>query len=98
MMRVSVFSHHAELTDTYIKQRVALGADAIDFGGDREMPGVTEQGYPDLEGVIALRKRLRSFGLDINRVTLPDFTEVFMEEKAGAEDELNNACKALEVF
>ena len=51
MLRVSIFSHNAELTDTFLRQRVALGADAIDFGGDSEMPGVAEQGYPDLEGV-----------------------------------------------
>ncbi|MGB5051014.1 MAG: hypothetical protein WBO46_18855, partial [Caldilineaceae bacterium] len=69
MLRVSVFSHNAELTDTFLRQRVALGADAIDFGGDREMPGVAEQGYPDLEGVKALRRRLRATGIDINRVT-----------------------------
>jgi mannonate dehydratase len=98
MIKVSVFSHNAELTDTFIRQRVALGADAIDFGGDREMPGVQEQGYPDLEGVLALRRRLRALGLDINRVTLPNFSEVYMQDKAGAEDELNNVCKALEVF
>ncbi|MEZ4638772.1 MAG: hypothetical protein R2856_28045 [Caldilineaceae bacterium] len=49
MIKVSVFSHNAELTDTLIRQRVAVGADAIDFGGYQEMPGVAEQGYPDLE-------------------------------------------------
>jgi hypothetical protein len=38
MLRVSIFSHNAELTDTFLRQRVALGADAIDFGGDREIP------------------------------------------------------------
>ena len=36
MIRISVFNHGAELTDTYLRQLVALGADSIDFGGDRE--------------------------------------------------------------
>ncbi len=98
MMKVSVFSHNAEITDTFIRQRVAVGADAIDFGGYQEMPGVSEQGYPDLEGVLALRKRLRALGMEINRVTIPDLSDVFMQDKAGAEDELNNAARALEVF
>jgi len=98
MLRVSVFSHNAELTDTYLRQRAALGADAIDFGGDKEMPGVIEQGYPDLEGVKTLRRRLRAVGLDINRVTLPDLTDVFVENRVGAEDELENVCKALRVY
>lgn len=98
MMRISVFKHNAELTDTWLRQMVALGADAIDFGGDNEMPGVTEQGYPDLNGVRALRKRLRSYGIDVNRVTLPNFSQRFMQNEAGSEVELENACNALRVF
>jgi len=57
MMRVAVFTHNVALTDTYLRQMVALGADCLDFGGDREMPGVAEQGYPDLAGVKVLRRR-----------------------------------------
>lgn len=97
MIRISVFNHGAELTDTYLRQLVALGADSIDFGGDREMPGVAKQGYPDLDGVRTLRRRLRSLGIDINRVTLPNFSQRFMQNEAGSEVELENACKALRV-
>lgn len=98
MIRVAVFKHRAELTDTYLQQMVALGADCIDFGGDSDMPGVADQGYPDLDQVLALRKRMRSFGIDINRVTLPNLTKVFMEDRVGAEDELENGAKALRVY
>ncbi|MEZ4867613.1 MAG: mannonate dehydratase [Caldilineaceae bacterium] len=98
MLRISVFKHNAELTDTYLRQLVALGADAIDFGNDKDMPGVAAQGTPDLEGVKALRKRLRAFGIDINRVTLPNFTEKFMTDQPGGEAELENACQALRVY
>ena len=98
MIRISVFNHGAELTDIYLRQLVALGADSIDFGGDREMPGVAKQGFPDLDGVRTLRRRLRSFGIDINRVTLPNFSQRFMQNEAGSEVELENACKALRVF
>ncbi len=98
MLRVSIFRHNAELTDEWLRQKVALGADAIDFGLDRDMPGVTEQGYPRLDDVRALRKRLRSFGIDINRVTLPTLTRNFIDERVGAEDELENAARALEVY
>lgn len=98
MIRVSIFKHNSTLTDEWLRQKVALGADAIDFGRDAEMPGVAEQGYPDLEGVRALRKRLRSFGIDINRVTLPNLTREFVEDRAGAADELENVAKALEVY
>lgn len=98
MMRVSVFTHNATLTDTYLRQLVALGADYLDFGSDKEIPGVAEQGYPDLSGVRALRRRLRSFGIDINRVTLPNFTEAYMTNQPGSEAELEHACQALRVF
>ncbi len=97
-MRVSVFTHNAELTDTYLRRLVALGAEYLDFGGDREIPGVAEQGYPDLAGVKALRRRLRSFGIDINRVTLPNLSMKFMQDQPGGEQELENACKALRVY
>jgi mannonate dehydratase len=97
-MKIAVFKHDAELTETYLRQMAALGADAIDFGGDTDMPGVAEQGYPDLEGVRALRKRIRSFGLDINRVTLPDLSVRFMSGETGGEEELELAAKALTVY
>ena len=65
------------LSDNYLKQVTQLGADCIDFGSGNSFRGVTEQGYPDLDEVIKIRKRIRSWGLDINRVTLPDITKTF---------------------
>ena len=88
MMRVAIFKHGAELTDTFLKQMAALGADCIDFGRDTDMPGVAEQGYPDLESVRQLRRRMRAFGLDVNRVTLPGLGEKYMLDQVGGEDEL----------
>jgi mannonate dehydratase len=97
-VKVAIFKHNAELTDTYLRQMAALGADAIDFGGDSDMPGVAQTGIPDLEGVRALRKRLRSFGLEINRVTLPNLSERFMGDQPGSEEELARAAQALQVY
>ncbi len=70
MFRVAVFTHHVEISDTYLQGMSAFGADALDFGGWKEMPGVKETGLPDLEQVKALRKRVRSFGLE-NRTVSP---------------------------
>ncbi len=98
MITISVFKHNAELTDTYLNQLCALGADYIDFGQATDFPGVKEQGYPDLDEVLKLKLRLRAFGLDINRVTLPNISETFLHNMEGAEDELENTCKALRVF
>jgi mannonate dehydratase len=99
MMRISVFKRtHIEMSDSYLKQMAALGVDCLDFGRDIDFPGVKEQGYPDLDGVHKMRKRIRAFGLDINRVTLPDITEKFMQDQEGGQEELENSCKALQVF
>ena len=96
MIKLSVW--HGDLSDSYLKQVTQLGANCIDFGGGDYFPGVKEQGYPDLDGVLKIRKKIRSWGLDINRVTLPDITGTFMESRDGAGKELENTCKALRVF
>ena len=77
MMRIAV-GHPKDLTDSYLRFVTQLGVDCIDFGEGAWMPGVAEQGYPDLDEVLKLRRRLQSWGLDFNRVTLPDITEDFM--------------------
>ncbi|MDP6777374.1 MAG: mannonate dehydratase [Candidatus Latescibacteria bacterium] len=96
MIRLSVW--HGGLTDSYLKRVTQLGAECFDFGGAGDFPGMKEQGYPDLDEVIKIRKRIRSWGLDINRVTLPDITEAFMQDRPGGEVELENTCNAMKVF
>jgi mannonate dehydratase len=81
-----------------LRQVTQLGADCLDFGGGEDFPGVKEQGYPDLDEVLKIRKRIRSWGLDINRVTLPNISERFIENLPGSERELENTCNALRVF
>ncbi|MBI4552654.1 MAG: mannonate dehydratase [Candidatus Latescibacteria bacterium] len=96
MMTISAWS--GDLSDQYLKQIVQLGADYIDFGYGDAFPGVKEQGYPDLDALLKIRRRVRSWGLDINRVTLPDVTERLMKGLPGGEIELENTCNALKVF
>ena len=95
-MRISVWHH--DLSDKYLKTVTQLGADCIDFGRGNYFPGVKEQGYPDLDELIKIKKKIHSWGLEINRVTLPDITEKFMKDQDGGEVELENTCKALQVF
>jgi mannonate dehydratase len=96
MMKISVWD--GGLSDSYLRQVVQLGADCIDFGNCGTFPGVKEQGYPDLDELLKVRKRIRSLGLDINRVTLPNITEKFMKGLTDGEKELENTCHALKVF
>ena len=95
-MKISVWD--GGLSETYLKQVTQLGADCIDFGNDGSFPGVKEQGYPDLDELLKMRKLIRSYGLDINRVTLPNITEKFMKGQPEGEIELENTCNALKVF
>ncbi len=95
-MHVSVWND-AELSDRYLTQVTQLGAEYIDFGSGAWFKGVAEQGYPDLDAVLKARKKIQSHGLDINRVTLPDISQDFMDG-TGNEQDLENTCNALKVF
>lgn len=95
-MRISVWP--GDLSDSYLRHVTQLGVDCIDFGGAEAFPGVAERGVPDPEGVLAIKKRLSSWGLAINRVTLPNIGEAFMDGEPGLDHELEAACAALRVF
>ena len=96
MFKVSVWDQG--LSDRYLRQVTQLGADAIDFGGATSFPGVREQGYPSAEGLAELQRKIRSWGLEINRVTLPDISAGFMSGKEGSEREIENSVNAIRVF
>lgn len=95
-MKISVWD--GGLSDSYLRQVTQLGADYIDFGRCESFPGVEEQGYPDLDDLMKIRKRIRSWGLDINRVTLPDISNKFLKGLPDGHKELENTCNALKVF
>ncbi len=95
-MRVSVWDRG--LDDSYLRLVTQLGADAVDFGSDTSFPGVKEQGYPDLDELLKMKKKVQSYGLSINRVTLPNITQEFMEGAPGSDKNLENSVEALRVF
>ncbi|MDF2926012.1 MAG: mannonate dehydratase [Paenibacillaceae bacterium] len=98
MMRVSIQVKSCDLDDSDLKQMCQLGVDCLDLTMGGSFPGVREQGYPDLDRLLQLKRRIRSFGMEINRVTLPDFSEAFMLDNPGSEQELEHAALALKVF
>lgn len=97
-MKVSVTTNKFDLTDGDLRQMSQLGVDCVDFGVGSSFPGVKEQGFPDLDALLKQRKRIRSFGLDINRVTLPDVSADFMNGVPGSEKEIENSVNAVKVF
>ena len=96
MMGISASA--GDLSDSHLRRITQLGVGAIDFGEARDLPGVRERGYPDLDALIEIKKRVRSWGLDVNRGTLPAITQEFMRGEAGTERELDDAVQSLRVF
>ena len=96
-MRISVV-HDATLADGFLRLISQLGADCIDFSDGAWLPGVKERGFPDLDELLAIQRRLQSHGLKINRVSLPDMTATFMLGRNGGDRELDNTVKALRVL
>ena len=87
-----------DLSDTYLKRITQLGVDCVDFGDASILPGVEEQGYPDLDELLKIKRNVRSWGLDVNRVTLPDMTESFFKDEPGSDKEIENAVQTMRVF
>ena len=98
MMKISIPINTCELEDEDLRLMCQLGVDCIDFSVGSSFPGVKEQGFPDLDQLLKLRRNIRSWGMDINRVTLPDLTEPYMNKEEGAEQQLANTVNALKVF
>ena len=96
MMRISYGL--ADLSTSNLKRFSQLGIDCVDFGSGNYFPGVKEQGYPDLDALLKIKKQIRSYGMDINRVTLPDVTERYFLDQPGGEKDLENTVNALRVF
>ncbi|MFB5662217.1 mannonate dehydratase [Alteribacillus sp. HJP-4] len=97
-MNVSITVNTTQLTEVDLKQLSQLGVDYIDFGSGSSFSGVPEQGYPDLDALIRLRKKLQTWGLDINRVTLPNISNSYMHQQEGSEREVENSINAIKVF
>ena len=89
MIRISTSA--GDLSDKYLKRITQLGVDAVDLGEARTLPCVNEKGYPDLNKLLEIKKKIHSWGLEINRVSLPDITESFMRQEDGSEQVLENA-------
>ena len=96
-MRIAVWS--GDMSDSNLKNVSQLGADCLDLGSADLLPGVLEQGYPDLDELLKIVKRIRSWGMEINRVTLPNMPDISaFKDEGGIEAAIDNAASALRVF
>ena len=97
MMRVS-FGINGDVSDSILKRYSQLGIDCIDIGEATHVPGVKEQGYPDLDALLAIKKRVHGWGLRFNRISLPDVGEGYFLDHDDAEKYIENSVNALKVF
>jgi len=89
-MKVAIFAPSG-LSDDWLRWATQIGVDYID---SPPIPGLREQGYPDMDKLLKLERMVRSWGLRINRVTLPS-TPKFMLGQPGGEEEIDNVCKTI---
>jgi mannonate dehydratase len=93
-MKISVWNR--SLSDSYLTLVTQLGADCIDFSSEYDFPGVRETGRPDADGVLAIKRKVESCGLRINRVTLPEIPPEFMD--GSNDDAIDRSVASLEIF
>lgn len=98
LMKISIQSRPP--TDSYLRWASQIGVDCLDavpLPGVKQVGAAGGQGYADLEKLLKLRRWIRSFGLDMNRVSLPNVSK-FMLGQPGGDEQVENACKTLKVL
>jgi mannonate dehydratase len=98
LMKISIQSRPP--TDSYLRWASQIGVDCLDavsLPGVKQVGAAGEQGCADLEKLLKLRRWIRSFGLDMNRVSLPNVSK-FMLGHPGGDEQVENACKTLKVL
>ncbi len=94
---MKVLLRERDLSNDYIKFAQQIGADGFDIHNPASIPGFTEQGYPDLDGLVKLKEKLLAAGLGIFRVAPPD-PKKFLRGEPGGEQELDHLCKTVEIL
>jgi mannonate dehydratase len=83
-----------DLNDSTLRFLSQIGVDCADA-----VPLPTDdRGVFDLDEAIAVRKKVESWGMAVNRISLPGFSESFMNGDDGTEGELDIACESVRVL
>ncbi len=92
MIRVATWCQ--DLSDSNLRFLSQIGvecADAVPLPTD-------DRGVFDLDEAIAVRKKVESWGMSVNRISLPGLSESFMNNEDGSEAELDVACESVRVL
>lgn len=92
MIRVAAWC--MDLSETTLQFLSQIGVDCADA-----VPLPTDdRGVFDLDEAISIRKKVESWGMAVNRISLPALSERFMDGEDGSEEELDVACDAVRVL
>jgi len=94
---MKVLMRERDLSDHYIRFAQQIGVDGFDIHHSDSLPGFKEQGYPDLEGLLQLKGRLRAAGLGIYRFAPPTPRKFLLGQPGGGE-ELDQLAKTVEIL
>ena len=98
VMKISIQS--CPPTDSYLRWASQIGVDCLDavsLPGIEQVGSAGGQGCADLDKLLKLKRWIRSFGIDMNRVSLPNIGK-FMLGQAGGDEQVENACKTLKIL
>src|SRR5699024_12035106 len=54
--------------------------------------------FRSLDEVLKMKRKIRRWGMDINRVTLPNISKKYMNQNSEEEIELKHSCESVKVF
>ena len=91
MIRIAAWA--LDMSDAVLTRLVQLGVDCAD---GMDIP-TDDLGVYDLEQAIAIKQRIHSFGLQVNRVSLP-YSKEFVDRAGGWEAELERNAASLRVL
>ena len=92
MIRIAGWCH--DWSDSNLKRLCQLGVDCCDG-----MPLPTDdRGVFDPDEALEVKKKIHSWGMQVNRISLPNLSKIFMDEEDGADKELDVVCDSLRVL
>lgn len=94
---MKVLVRQNDLSADYLRFILQIGADGIDIHNAESVPGLAEQGYPYLEELRSLKKRVNDAGLDIYRVA-PAEPQRFLLGEPGGDEQLDQLVKTVEIL
>lgn len=94
---MKVLLRERALSDEYIRFAAQIGCDGFDIHSEDNVPGVSERGYADEQGVRSLLGKLRRNGLGVYRVA-PPTPRNHLLGLPGGETEVDNLCRTLEAL